>query len=183
MALRIASRLLHLSEGDLFAALQQGNAVVRDALQGEAAKAEKQSQQKQLEERFALQCQRHGLPEPVRQLRFAAKAVLPEPLLGKDKTKLGRDWRFDFCWPKYMVAVELQGLVMRRLAGEMVVRGGHATPKGMREDMAKGAAAELLGWHVLCFEQGMVKSSGAIEITTALLRMHGFVPEMREKPF
>lgn len=50
-----------------------------------------------------------------------------------------RRWRFDFCWPSKLVALEIDG------------RGRHQTPKGVRDDCEKLAAACALGWRVLRF--------------------------------
>ncbi|MEP7314261.1 MAG: hypothetical protein ABI859_16880 [Pseudomonadota bacterium] len=112
------------------------------------------------EDLFALQCERDGLPKPVRQAQFALK--------------LGRKWAADFCWHEHRVIVEVEGLVVRRLAGQIVVTGRHASIGGIKGDMEKYNTAAILGWHVLRFEQGMVKSRAAIEVTKAMLSARGW---------
>lgn len=56
---------------------------------------------------------------------------------------LTRQWRFDFAWPAFQVAVEIHG-------GEMI-RGGHNRGRGMQGDCEKLRAALLDGWIVLPF--------------------------------
>jgi very-short-patch-repair endonuclease len=50
-----------------------------------------------------------------------------------------RKWRFDFAWPAYKVAVEIDG------------RGRHQTVDGVRKDCEKHNEAVILGWAVLRF--------------------------------
>lgn len=66
---------------------------------------------------------------PLRELAFAAP----------------RRWRFDFAWPDWRVAVELEGLGRR---GGM---SRHQRPLGMSRDCEKYNAAAVLGWTVLRF--------------------------------
>jgi very-short-patch-repair endonuclease len=109
------------------------------------------------------------LPAYVRQHQFA-------------KETLGRRWTFDFAWPKYKLAVEIEGLVMRRLrdlkTGDdvWVVYGRHATIDGMRTDMLKYNSAGILGWTVLRFEQQMVKQGDAVAETMRFLYARGWSP-------
>lgn len=57
-----------------------------------------------------------------------------------------RKWRLDFAWPKIKLAVEVHGA------------GRHNRMKGQREDMQKINAATELGWRVLCYQAGSVKT-------------------------
>lgn len=68
-----------------------------------------------------------GAADPERQRRFSPP----------------RRWRFDFCWPDRMVAVEIQG---GHWSGGRHVRG-----KGYQSDCEKHNAAMLLGWRLLYF--------------------------------
>jgi len=52
-----------------------------------------------------------------------------------------RRWRFDFCWPDHLVAVEIQGIRWRE-------PGGHQTGKGVLNDAEKTEAALRLGYAV-----------------------------------
>lgn len=52
-----------------------------------------------------------------------------------------RKWRFDFCDPKRMWAVEYEGL--------MSDKSGHTTIKGYSDNCEKYNSASVLGWTVL----------------------------------
>jgi very-short-patch-repair endonuclease len=52
-----------------------------------------------------------------------------------------RNWRFDFCDPENMIAVEIEGGAF--------VYGGHNRGKGFVDDCEKYTAAAALGWSVL----------------------------------
>ena len=114
------------------------------------------------EELFALHCRAHGLLPPVREHMFACETH-------------GRKWRFDFSWKSFMVAVEIEGLVLRFKDGKPVVSGRHATAKGFAEDCRKYAIAAILGWTVLRFNQALVKDGTAIDLTMQLLTARGWV--------
>lgn len=114
------------------------------------------------EDLFAAQCRTFMLPAAERQHLFA-------------KASHGRKWRFDFCWRAYMVAVEIEGLVPRRLpGGQLVVAGRHGSVAGIIEDMEKYNTAALLGWTVLRFPQKAVKPKQAIETTMRVLATRGW---------
>lgn len=121
------------------------------------------------EDDFDFLLRGHGLPPYLRQHRFAKEA-------------LGRGWMFDFAWPKYMLAVEIEGLVMRKLKDAktnedvLCVYGRHATITGMRGDMEKYNAAGIIGWTVLRFEQQMVKQGDAVAETMRCLCARGWNP-------
>ena len=54
-----------------------------------------------------------------------------------------RRWRFDFAWPEYFIAVEVDGGAW--------TRGRHTRGKGFIADCEKLNAAVLAGWKVLRF--------------------------------
>ena len=74
----------------------------------------------------------------------------------------GRRFRFDFCWVKERLAVEIQGGTYSR--------GAHARPLGIKRDYEKGNLAVQFGWRVLQFDADMVKSGQALEFTEKMLR-------------
>jgi hypothetical protein len=114
------------------------------------------------EDLFASQCRSFMLPMPERQVLFA-------------KASHGRMWRFDFCWRQYMVAVEIEGIVPRRLpSGMLVMAGRHGSVAGVIEDMEKYNTAALLGWTVLRFPPKYVKPKKAIEATMRVLAVRGW---------
>lgn len=115
------------------------------------------------EDLFASQCRSFKLPRFERQVLFA-------------KAALGRRWAFDFAFPDYKLAVEIDGVAVKRLAGRLVVLGRHASIEGIRGDHEKLNAAALLGWHVLRFLQTDVKPKRAIETTMSVLASRGWRP-------
>lgn len=74
---------------------------------------------------FEVRCRIESLPIPVREFRFHAT----------------RRWRFDYAWPEYRVALEVEG--------GMFAQGHHVRPRGIRRDLAKYNAAAVDGWIVL----------------------------------
>jgi hypothetical protein len=74
---------------------------------------------------FPTLCLSQGLPAPEAEHRFAAP----------------RRWRFDFAWPAYRVALEVEGGVW--------TGGRHTSGAGFVRDMEKYNAAGGLGWIVL----------------------------------
>lgn len=54
-----------------------------------------------------------------------------------------RQWRFDFCWPEAMVAVELDGGIF--------MNGAHNRGPQFAKDAEKHNAAVRLGWRLLKF--------------------------------
>jgi very-short-patch-repair endonuclease len=113
------------------------------------------------EDLFASQLAVFGGLEFVRQYHFALKA--------------GRNWRFDFAFPRHQVAVEIDGVAVQRLEGRLVVLGRHASIDGIRGDYEKINTAQLLGWTVLRFLQTDVKPKRAIEFTVRVLEARGFI--------
>lgn len=135
------------------------------------------------EELFAAQCRQFRLPTAQREYRFAKP--------------IGRQWRFDFAFLDFHLAVEIEGFVVRSIwAAELfggapviqgdrvtnvlevkrmtVAMGGHATITGLREDCEKYNTAAMLGWTVLRFEQGAIKPQHAIEMTQRVLAARGW---------
>lgn len=90
----------------------------------------------------------HGIEKPMRQYRFMED----------------RQYPFDFAWPQYKLAVEIDG-------GEYMERGGHTWGKGFVRDREKQNAAVLLGWHILRFTGSHVQDNPhyCIETIKALL--------------
>ena len=113
-----------------------------------------------LEDEFEFQIRAHRLPLAHRQLRLIVK----------------RQWRWDFCFPVQRVSVEIDGLIVLRdkASGELIVRGGHATPQGMRNGMEKDHAAILVGWLPLHFERNHITSGYAIATLQRVLAARGW---------
>ena len=81
-----------------------------------------------------------GLPEPVREHRFAPP----------------RRWRFDFAWPDRRIALEVEGGTWSG--------GRHVRGRGYANDCTKYNAAVLLGWRVLRVTSDMVRSGEALTL-------------------
>lgn len=154
------------------------------------AKKKKKSKTANAAEEFGRQIARYNLPPCIRELKFAKGQILPD-------FPEGRLWRFDYAFPDYKLAVEIEGLVVRRiLTAELdgtspivedgrvtnvksveyttVAMGGHATITGIREDMEKYTNARYLGWDVLRFEQGCIANKYALKWTMRILSLKGW---------
>jgi len=110
------------------------------------------------EESFALQLHLMQLtflqlPHFVREYRF-------------DKI---RRWKFDFAWPELRIGLEIEGLRKSYVKGVPYALGRHCTFKGFEEDCIKYANAAYLGWTVLRFNQRLVKTGDALQLTRQLL--------------
>lgn len=81
---------------------------------------------KQQARTFLVICRGAGIPEPVEQYRFA----MPD-----------RDFKFDFAWPEFRVALEVDG--------GLFSGGYHARPLGIGRDMNKFNEAAQRGWLLL----------------------------------
>ena len=101
-------------------------------------RAELDARRRAWEEKLALHIRAWGLPEPEREYRFHPT----------------RRWRFDFAWPTFMVAAEVEGVSP---AG-----GRHQHIAGFEADAEKYNAATLAGWKVLRFTQSGVRLGEAI---------------------
>ena len=74
-----------------------------------------------------------------------------------------RKWRFDFCFKDKMLAIELHGAIY--------INGRHTRGAGVEADMLKINTAQELGWNVLCFSAGMVKSGEAVAQVERMLKI------------
>lgn len=91
-----------------------------------------------------------GLPAPLLEFRFAAR----------------RAWRFDFAWPYFLVALEVEGGTW--------AQGRHTRGAGFEADCRKYAEAALGGWLVLRVTGGMVESGEALELCERALQARGW---------
>ena len=91
-----------------------------------------------LESQLSLHILSLGLPRPEQEYRFH-----PD-----------RRWRFDFAWPEYMIAVEVEGGTW--------TRGRHTRGAGFERDCEKYNAAAVRGWTVLRYTSGMIESGEAV---------------------
>ena len=95
------------------------------------------------EEAFALHCRVEFL-KPEREYRFHPT----------------RMWRFDFAWPAFLIAVEIEG-------GN---GGRHQRMGGFASDCEKYNAAAKLGWRVMRYTTSMVMRGDAINDVMEVLK-------------
>ena len=94
----------------------------------------------ELEALLALQIRAAKLPEPKREFAFCPT----------------RRWRFDFCYPDKMLAIECDGGTWKL--------SGHTSGKGHERDCEKRNEAVLMGYRVLTFSGGMIKRGEALRV-------------------
>lgn len=101
-----------------------------------------------------------GVPDPEAEHRFAPP----------------RRWRFDFAWPLYRVAVELEGGVWSG--------GRHTRAAGFLGDVEKYNAAVMGGWRVLRFTADDLKREPqrVVAQVIALLDEAGDVDRVEVQP-
>lgn len=75
--------------------------------------------------------------------------INPEYHFAKAFAKTERDWRFDFAWIEYKVAVEIDGGVW--------TGGRHVRGQGFEDDLEKINRAIELGWVVLRYTPQMIE--------------------------
>ena len=97
-------------------------------------------------------CELKHLPAPVRELRFAA----PD-----------RQWRFDFCWPDILLALEVEGGIFESHGGS------HRNIGKFLKDMEKYNAAALQGWKLLRFKPGDIDNGKFLGYLIEFFRHHG----------
>ena len=85
------------------------------------------------------------VPQPIREHRFHAS----------------RRWRFDFAWPDYLFAVEVEGVTHDG--------GRHQRVEGFIADLDKYEAAMLDGWTVYRCSGKQINSGRAIEVISTML--------------
>lgn len=105
---------------------------------------------------LARQCELAGLPEPVREYRFAAVQTGGTGTGVRRRIKLAgvRNWQFDLCWPEQRVAVEVDG-------GGWI-QGRHSRGGGIEDDCHKLSQAVAWGWRVLRVTPRQVKGGQAV---------------------
>jgi hypothetical protein len=116
------------------------------------------------EEALAVHLRASGLPGWVRQYRLAAEQVGFGPGL-RDRLKAAglRDFRFDFAFPRWKVAIEIDGFGRHGQAGR------HQQPQGYADGAEKRNQATVLGWQVLVFTSRQVKDGSAIKTIILLV--------------
>lgn len=112
------------------------------------AREEAAARRRALEEKLAFHIHAWGLPAPEREYRF-------------DERPDRRRWRFDFAWPAFKLAAEVEGLTAQG--------GRHQRIGGFEADAEKYAEAARAGWQVLRFSPGQVRSGYAVRLVQDVL--------------
>lgn len=104
------------------------------------------------------------LSEPEREYKFVRGVIGNEPGVRKRLRERGlRDWRFDFAWPEFKVAVEMEGGTW--------VKGAHVRGKHFRSDCEKYNFAQSLGWLIFRLTGDMLDEDpiGCIDMIKAAI--------------
>lgn len=114
-----------------------------------------------LEDEFAWQLKAEGISF-IRELCFAPP----------------RKWRFDFAFPEYRIAVEIEGGTdgFRNAEGAWVRAGRHQSRAGIANDMEKYNTAARLGWLVFRYPRARVRDG------TASLELKGLLATWPTNP-
>ena len=104
------------------------------------------AKRRDLEDRLAWQIKVCQLPVPDREYQF-------HPI---------RKWRFDFAWPEYMVAAEVEGVTAQG--------GRHQRLAGFQDDADKYLEAQRLGWTVLRFAARQLRQGAGLVVEEMLRR-------------
>jgi hypothetical protein len=99
-----------------------------------------------------FQCGVVGLPKPEREVRFSPP----------------RRWRFDYAWPEYKVALEIEGGAW--------TKGRHTRGAGFIKDMEKYSEAAIMGWCVLRLTPTAAREMGVFLVARALTARGCHVP-------
>jgi len=71
-----------------------------------------------------------------------------------------RKWKFDLCWPAFMVAVEIEGLVYSN-RNDNQLTGRHVSVTGFKKDIEKYGVAFSMGYNVLRITSADARSGAA----------------------
>lgn len=115
-----------------------------------------------LEKLFLFQCRAYELPEPQQEYRFAAEYVgMGKGVRERLKLAYLKDWRFDFAWPQYMLAVEVEGITKEG--------GRHQRIGGFNMDLKKYHCAMDMGWTVYRTGHHILKTGESIRLIKKLI--------------
>lgn len=96
-----------------------------------------------------------NLTEVLAKKLFIESCDIPDGWVQEHRFHKIRYWRFDFAWPEFKVAVEIEGGVW--------VKGRHNRGAGFIEDCHKYNEAARMGWTVLRFPTQEVENGTMIE--------------------
>jgi len=131
--------------------LAKGNARIRETRKLKIPKKKNDKKKKAVPNYtvFAISMSQIGIPEPVREYIFHKK----------------RQWRSDFVWPGYGLAVEIEG-------GSWI-NGGHNRGKGFNKDIEKYNSLTMYGFQLLRFTPQQVESGHALLLIEEWFKENG----------
>lgn len=119
-----------------------------------------------LESLLAHQLTSIGLTGFEREYRWAAERVgTGRGLRQRLADARLKDWRFDFAWPEYKLAVEIEGGAW--------IEGRHNRGQGFHDDLVKYGTAQVHGWTVYRCDGQLVRSGEALNRIQQLLELMG----------
>jgi hypothetical protein len=98
-------------------------------------------------------------------LRRLARAGLPTPET-QQRLVGGRQYRWDACWFRWKVAVEVQGAIWKQ--------GRHTRGGGFEEDCVKAALVQIEGWITIAVTPGMITNGLAVDLISRALLARGW---------
>ena len=102
-------------------------------------------------------CEAFGIREPEAEYQFAKP----------------RKWRFDFCWPESLVALEIEGGVF--------TMGRHTRGVGFMRDLEKYNTAASLGWAVFRVTPAQLQEQQTYEWLKTAMYRHGVIRDSNGK--
>lgn len=91
-------------------------------------------------------CEKAGVPRPELEFRFHPKCM----------------WRFDCAWPKFKLALEVDGGAW--------IAGRHNSGAGFTADLEKVNAAAILGWRIMRFTPSQFLTYECVDAVKRALR-------------
>lgn len=89
--------------------------------------------------------------------------LLPEGWVKEHRFHSVRRWCFDYAWPEYRVALEVEGGIW--------TKGRHTRGKGFANDIEKYDEAVILGWRVLRITRDNFNKGRAGQLIERALRI------------
>lgn len=161
------ARTMHITESE---ALQLGLVGASHAAAvAPNSKREKRPSKRNLgQEAFAFQCRAYRLPQPEQQWKLLKSVQVPRA----DGKAIPNAWRFDFCWPRFKLIVEVDGGTWRPGGG------AHSHPIDLERNRIKRNDAALAGYHVIAFppEDFTGRKREAMEFVIRTLATRGWQP-------
>lgn len=118
---------------------------------------------------FQALLQRERITVPEREYRFHAI----------------RKWRFDYAWPRWKVALEVEGGVFGFTdpkTGQRRSGGAHSSITGIKRDIEKYSYAAAMGWLVVRCMPTTLATGETMAFVKGALRSHGWTPNEQPTP-